>query len=79
MVHGMMHELLACMHPMDACMLAAQGQQGNGAKAAAVLWAKSFTHSTTAISHSLFNVIPFKLANDASVLTPQKCLNPSDP
>ena len=31
-----------------------------------------YTHSTTAMSHILLSVIPFKLASDASVLTPQK-------
>ena len=29
------------------------------------------------MSHILFNVIPFKLASDASVLTPQKRIYPS--
>ena len=45
---------------------------------AAVLWANHLTHSTTAMSQILFNVIPFKLANDASVLTPQKCAGLDD-
>ena len=31
------------------------------------------THNTTAISQIRLSVIPFKLASDASVLTPQKC------
>jgi hypothetical protein len=37
------------------------------------------THNTTAMSHILFSVIPFKLASDASVLTPQKCVGLYDP
>ena len=38
-----------------------------------------YTHNTTAMSQILFSVIPFKLASDANVLTPQKCVYLSNP